>query len=291
MNICSYYYPCSPNEHFLKWEYDIGISLPKCVSDIFNSKCEFYTIKSNIYEICNFSDIAYCQLFAIPEKRPAKFVYSIIGDYIGHEEKTKEWIRKVRPNLICCLENFPEDLINYGIQYECKVVMFPWFMSEKYLYKEKSITAMCSGCTDTRIYPSRALMSNYLKNLNRSDIIVSCSAEFGKYPLSNQEYSDFICKTKYYISGGIFDRFVPPKYYEVASHGACIITFDMDYLSKIGFINGKTCITIKNLSEIPEILSSDKYIEIGKNAQKMMCERHFVLNRAIEIASAYNEFI
>jgi hypothetical protein len=288
MKITSYYCKAAPEEHFQLWDYGIGIGIPNEIASMNNSVAKRKILTENHYAPLEYSDMAYCQLFALPDSRPAKFIYTFLSDYIGNEKPMREWAQKVKPNLVCCLQHLPEDLQQLVQQCGGKTILSPWFITNKPEWQEKSVTAMCSGCTDPCIYPGRNKIAQYLSQGSFKDVIISCSSNFGKYPLSNKQYSDYIKTVKYYLSGGIYDRFVPPKYYEVANYGACIITFNMEMLSRVGFVHNETCIIIKDLDEIPEILSSDKYLEIGKNAQKMVQSKHHLSNRASEILEVYN---
>lgn len=288
MKISSYYYQARPDEHFQLWDYGMGRGIPSTIASLFHMEDEYQILHNDQYDVGRFSDIAYCQLFAIPQKRPGAFIYTFISDYINNETALHNWIQKVRPNLVGCLQHIPQELIDYAKQFNCEVKLLPWYVTTKPQYETKTVTAMCSGCTDPNVYPTRNAINSYLQKLHRPGIITSCSNNFGKYPLSNSQYSETIKKTKYYLSGGIYDRFVPPKYYEVANHGACIVTFDMEMLSQVGFVHNKTCIIIKDLKEIPSIIDSDRYVEIGKNAQKMVQECHSIESRAKEIIDVFN---
>lgn len=287
MKFRSCFAECSPSDHFRAWGDDIGQNLPIQIAKDLCAELSFTKITSSEYETPDFSDIAYCQLFSTPKKRPAKFIYTFISDYIGNEQKTKNWISHVRPNVLFCLQHLPEDLIYFGSQNECKVMLLPWFVANEEISNKKTITAMCSGCTDSRIYPSRSLMDNYLSSLNRNDIISSCSKNFGSYRLSNNEFKEAISKTKYYLSGGIYDRFVPPKYYEACNYGATLIIFNMETLKNCGFIHEENCIIIKNLKEINEIIDSDKYRTISVNAKKFVWEKHSLYKRSKQIIEVF----
>jgi len=61
----------------------------------------------------------------------------------------------------------------------------------------------------------------------------------------------------------------------------------MEMLKKVGFEHMKTCIIIKDLNEIPEILNSDLYKSIGENAKKMIEEKHTTTKRAEKILKIY----
>jgi len=91
MNILSYYCRCNPNEHFQAWERDIGVGLPLAIAELSQSTVNLFPITEESYRISNdFSDISYCQLFAIPKIRPENFIYTFLSDYIGNEGRVRK---------------------------------------------------------------------------------------------------------------------------------------------------------------------------------------------------------
>ena len=236
-------------------------------------------------------DMIYIQMKkgAVPSKRPDTFIYTMLSDYIGAERRVKHFIKEARPNLLLCLQHWTKELSNYGKKYGCKVVLLPWFVMGKMPYiKDKTIEGMCTGVIHHTTYKDRKQVHDYLLNMNRDDIILSCSGNFGNYKLTNKEYENYITKTKYYFSGGIHNKLIPPKYYEICNAGACLVSKDMPEMKKCGFIDGKTFIKLNNMSDINKILDTDKYIEIGIAGQKMIEDKHTVDVRAKQIMDIYN---
>ncbi len=277
MSIVSYFEPCKPNEHFTWWEDIAGRALPLAIDEV----CIYQHIKENYDLIEHDFDITYCQLGHYPKERPKGFVYTMLSDWITNEYWITEWVKKVKPDLILCLQTLPEELIQYGAK------LMPWCVKEVPKNKVKDIKGFCSGCINYKVYPKRNDISWYLKKFD--GVKVSCSSIFGIYPLTNHQYRDTISRSRYYFSGGIYDRFVPPKYYEAASYGCCLVTFDMEYLNICGFIDGETCIVIKRLEEIDDIINSDRYIHIGENARQMIHDNHTVKVRAKQIREIYEK--
>ena len=287
MKITSYYVKASPGEHFTFWEDGIGVALPTRLSEKMGFDLRLNPVTED-YEVSGDSEIAFCQLFLKPKSRPAKFVYTVISDVVGHESQVKSWIASVKPNLLLCLQTVDPDIVRYGAERGCSVELFPWFVLGEFKDAPKTMTGLCTGCTDPGVYPNRARIASYLSSMNRSDVVVSCSHNFGKYKLSNSEYADCISRCKYYLSGAIYDKYIPPKYYEAAANGACLVTFHVPGMESVGFVHGETCIVIKRIEEIPGILASNLYDKIGKNAKKMALRMHTVENRAGQIQKAYD---
>lgn len=282
MRVISYFMKARPDEHFRFWDEGIGRALPRLLGDSVDyvelrSDHGKYRVKSTDY------DIAYCQLFAIPDRRPAKFVYATIGDYRGHEKELAKWIADVRPNLLACLQDMPAELVEYCKSKGCVARLLPWFVLSDEAYIAKDLTGMCSGCIFPATYPRRAEIYAYLAERRRDDVVLSGSEQFGKYRLSNEEYERLLRRTKYYLSGGIYDLLVPPKYYEAANVGACLVCFPMPMMEQVGFVDGQTYISISSVRDIDAVLGSDRYLQIGKNAQQMIRERHTAWRRAQQI--------
>jgi hypothetical protein len=292
IKIVSYYKKASPGEHFTFWEDGIGLALPKQIAAILQGECECIAIRDKgKYKPVRETDIAYCQLFNRPKKRPARFVYAVVSDVVGNEAPLKKWINKVRPNFLLCLQTLDPDIVNFGKERGCSVEMFPWFVLEQGLDKPKDLTALCTGCTDPVIYPKRKAIAEYLAAMNRNDVVVSCSTTFGKYRLSNDEFISSLSRCKYYLSGAIYDKFVPPKYYEAAACGACLVTFTVPGLESLGFVNGETCAIINSLDEIEGVLASDLYKTAGPKAKALVASKHSLQARAEWVVEAYRKTI
>lgn len=289
LKIVSYYAKGNSNAHFMLWVDGIGVALPSKLGkiDYIVLNCDVPVINRQYDVVKGDFDIAYCQLYAMPKDRPASFVYTFLSDYIGYEDKVKEWISIVRPNLLCSLQCVTGDLIKFCATYGCIVKLMPWFVLDKGIYSNKTIEGMCTGCIN-KVYPSRRNLFEHLMVKQRKDILLSCSENFGVYPLSNNAYIESIKKTKYYFSGGVYDKFIPPKYYEVCNHGACLVSFDMPEMERCGFVDGETYIKLNSIDDVDKILDTESYIEIGKAAQRMIHMRHTVDSRAKEVLEVYN---
>lgn len=295
MKVISYYLPLPIlarlrliNLHWTFWTDGIGLALPSLLGDSvtfvkLRNNHEVYRIKSTDF------DIAYCHPYAIPNKRPARFVYTFLSDFRGHERELEKWIDTVRPNLLACLQDMPLELVEYCKSKGCTARLLPWFVIKTETYNAKDLIGMCTGCIASSIYPKRAEIYAYLAERRRSDVILSGSEKFGKYPLSNAEYRLLLRRARYYLSGGIYDLFIPPKYYEAANVGACIVSFPMPMMDLIGYVNGQTYISISSVRDIDAVLESDQYLQIGQNAQQMIRERHTVWRRAQQILEVFHE--
>jgi hypothetical protein len=282
MEVVSYYGEDS-GSHFPFWQTHIGEALAREISE----NAVLNIIRDQNYQVDKKYDIAYCQTYAVPKTRPADFIYTFLSDCIGYEKMIKNWISSVRPNLICMLQDMPGDLIDFADRHGCIVELMPWFVCNNPEYREKDVEGMCSGCLNPKHYPRRRAIYNYLAEKKFDGVVLSGSSEFGHYRLSNEEYVDTIGRSKYYLSGGIYDNLIPPKYYEACNWGCAMISHEMSFMEKCGFVDGETYIKIVELSDIDNILYTDRYLEIGKNAKKMVQERHTVKERARQILEIY----
>jgi len=280
MKVVSYYGQKRPTDYWTFWTEGIGIALPKAIGDATLVPLPPDTISYDVVE--GDYDIAFCHTWAVPKKRPAEFVYSFLSDYVNNETKIREWIKIVQPDLLCCLQTCPEELIDFGKAVGCRIELVPWFVLEVPDRFEKTITAMCSGCVGSA-YPSRTQIYDHLVSMNRSDFVLSCSDDFGNYRLSREGYEEAVRRTKYYFSGGIYDLYIPPKYYEVCAYGACLASFEMPFMERCGFVDGETYLKLTSIEDIGRILKTDQYQAIGRNAQQMIRERHTVEKRARQI--------
>jgi len=235
-------------------------------------------------------DIAYCQLFDVPKKRPATWIYSIISDYLNLQVPLEDWLARTKPNVLFSFQYYRQDLIDQCRNHGCRCVFMPWFNETNYTQiHEKTITAMSSGCLLALTYPNRVAIYTYLEMLGRPDIILSGDRRgLNEYRLSNEEYQLSLAQTKYYISGGILDFMAPPKYFEVCNYGACLVSHDMPMMEQSGFIDGKTYIKINKVEDILDILDTDKWRDIGIAGQQMVQKRHTIKKRAEQILWTYN---
>jgi len=68
----------------------LGVGLPLAIAELSQSTVNLFPITEESYRISNdFSDISYCQLFAIPKIRPENFIYTFLSDYIGNEGRVR----------------------------------------------------------------------------------------------------------------------------------------------------------------------------------------------------------
>ena len=284
------------SEHHSIWRDVIGVALSQEIARIlFEDYGETVVQDETIvqpgggsFKVEHEADIAFVPYSWYPDKRPAKFIYTFASDVRGYEVKMQWWQDFVRPNYIGCLQDLPQWMIEWGDGNFCEVELAPWFVVPTLradLMRTKITTGLISGAIG-QTYPSRTKMYEYLKSLNRPDVILSCGA-FGKYPLTTEQYKDVLHISKYYLSGGIYDEFIPPKYYEAANYGCCIISEHMSRMTECGFVDGETYIAIESVDEIEDILESRNWYHIGLNARSMVKEKHSVHARAKRIVEVY----
>lgn len=241
-------------------------------------------------------DIAYCQLFEVPRKRPARWVYSIISDYIGMEALLEDFLTRARPNLLISFQ-YPlvpppgrPNLVTQCEAHNCRVVFLPWFnvSNEPIWLDEKDVAGMCSGKMGGT-YPNRDAIYKYLETLGRSDILLSGNPHGSTFRLSDEQYQSALRRCRYYFSGGIYDIQIPPKYYEVLNYGACLVSHELPMMAEVGLVPNETYLRIRSVQEIPAILDSDRWRDIGKRGQRLAHERHNMTARAVQIAEIYRE--
>ena len=242
-------------------------------------------------------DIAYCQLFEVPKRRPAEWIYTIISDYIGMEGVLEDFLARTKPNLLISFQYPlvpPTDWPNLVAQCAalgCRVVFLPWFnVTNEPIYRDhKTVIGMCSGKMGST-YPKRDAIYKYLEKLNRSDVILSGNPNGSTFRLSDAEYQDALRKCRYYFSGGIYDIQIPPKYYEVLNYGACLVSHELPMMAEVGLYPNETYIRLDSLDDIPSILDSDRYKDISKRGQRLAHERHSMTARAVQIAEVYRDY-
>jgi len=283
----SYYYPSQPGD-FKFWEFGIGQDLPKAL----NPNCEFMQNKSDKFGTFydpkeGEYDAAYIQLFTIPNKRPAKFLYTYISDY--YPQWLIPWAEKVKPNLICFLQEIPAEFKQRADTLGIKCVLSPWFITERKPYiEDKKNHGFCAGWIGPN-YPKRRAIYEELRK-NYPGVLLSCSDQYQKYPLMGKDYENALITSKYFFSGGIFDRLVPPKYYEACGAGTCLVCHKMPIMEELGFKNGYTYIELHDYKDIGVMLGNDDWKSISKNGHAMVNAQHHVSNRAKQIAWEYNEW-
>ena len=294
------------------WEYDVGQLLQQELAEVLGA--EEWCLKHRPHGKDSFDrhpydppvgpfDIAYCQLFEIPTRRPADFVYSIISDYIGMEAVLEDFLQQVKPNLMISfqyplvppesLPGLPQlgrlpDLVEQCEAHGCTVAYLPWFNTNdiRRYEPDKPIAGMCTGKM-SGTYPFRDAAWRYLQAMGRDDIVVSGNATGSTFSLSDEDYRKSLATTRYYFSGGIYGLQIPPKYYEVCNYGACLVSPDMPMMEASGFIPNETYLPIKSVEQIPEILERDDWKRIAPAGQRMVHERHGIRQRAEDIAQLY----
>lgn len=239
-------------------------------------------------------DIAYCQLFEVPRARPAEWIYSIISDYISMEVVLEDFLTRTKPNVIISFQyplEPPEgrpDLVKQCANHNCEVVFLPWFNSEnaRPWNPDKDVTAMCTGKIGGT-YPMRDKIYKYLGGLDRKDVILSGNPHGSTFRLGGDEYRIALSRCRYYITGGIYDIQIPPKYYEVCNYGATLVSPELPMMEEAGFVDGVTYLKLSKVEDIPGILASQEYHGIGILGQRMVQAQHSIEQRAKDIADLY----
>jgi hypothetical protein len=288
------------------WEQDVGVRLQIYLAEALGGNLKMqsrphgrdsfdrtdYDVKGGPF------DIAYCQLFESPTSHPAEWVYSIISDYISMEGVLEEFLDKTRPNLLISFQ-YPlvppkdrPDLVLQCSRYDCKVLFMPWFNANNKVESalDRDVVAMCTGKMGGT-YPFRDAVYNYLKTLNRDDIVLSGNPNGSVFPLNNDDYQNRLFRCRYYITGGIYDIQIPPKYYEICNYGATLVSHELPMMKEAGFVDGETYIKIDKVEDIDEVIKSDAYKTVGPAGRDMVQQYHSIRGRAHEIQNAYIEDI
>lgn len=288
------------------WQNDVGVRLQIYLAEALGGKL---TMRSRPHGIDSFDrkdyeveggpfDIAYCQLFEVPTSRPAQWIYSIISDYISMEGVLEDFLSRAQPNLLISFQ-YPleppkgkQDLVKQCSRYGCRVMFMPWFNadSKTNAFKDRDVVAMCTGKMGGT-YPFRDRVYHYLKNLDRKDIVLSGNPNGSIFPLDDAGYQDALNRCRYYITGGIYDIQIPPKYYEICNYGATLVSPELPMMKEAGFIDGETYIKIDKVEDIDDVIKSDAWKTIGPAGCDMVQQCHSIRSRASEIAMAYIEDI
>ena len=259
--------------------------IPCIRSDMMQKKVlkEFDSIEGNF-------DIVYCERFNIPtQKLKADFVYTIIDDYVGNESLVHDFLERLRPNLLCSMLYYKDDLRKFCENLGIKFLYLPWFVIDVPEYVEdRPIRGMMSGCVGAP-YPVRGRMYKRFQELNRSDVVLSCSMGYGQYSLTKEEFLKTLNKTRYYFSGGILDFQIPLKFMEACSHGACLVSPDLPMMKSCGFVDGENYVKFEGVEQIEELLDSNSWQVIGKKGRLLIKEKHTVQVRAKQILEQINE--
>ena len=303
MNIMSYKTLPHKSEHYTWWRQVCCIALAEEIArQLFHEHEENVFLDYGIlptgggrFEVKQKADIAFVPFNFFPDKRPADFIYTFCSDVRNYEVQMLKWQNAVKPNLIGCLQDIPDWLVEWGKQNNCAVKLMQWFFQPIFFEPVKTKKAMCSGAIG-RTYPSRTEIFYHLADLKDIDtelqsgeIVLSCG-DFGKYPLTTEQYRKAISESMYYLSGGIYDELIPPKYYEASNYGCCLISKDMPLMQESGFVHNETFIKIESVKEIEDIIMSNRGAVIGQNARKMIQEKHSVKVRAKQIIGEYYDY-
>lgn len=291
------------------WTDDVGILLQEEIASLFGAELvrdprphgrDSYDVKRWAPPAGDF-DVAYVQLFDIPNRRPGRFVWSMISDYVGMENVLEAFLAAVGPNLLISLQ-YPlsppgiidtmptlrlQNLVQQCAKYGCDVVYLPWFNRENVPNRQevRTIPAMCTGKI-SGTYPRRDAVFRHLEKLRIPGAIVSGNPEGSDMKLSTEEYREALYRCRYYFTGGIYDFQIAPKYYEICNYGACLVTFPLPMLEESGFINDQTCIVIESLAQVQGIIESPLWRRIGPCGRRMVQMRHNMKWRARDIAEA-----
>ena len=258
------------------------------------------------YDVPEGADIAYCQPFECPKRRPADFVWTAISDYIGlYEHHLERFLTEVKPDLVVSLQyplepperiaTVPQlgtlpNLVEQCARHGCKVVYLPWVNAvniETY-NAEKQYAGMCTGKM-SGTYPFWDATWRFLQTLDRRDVVLSGNPTGSTFSLSDEDYRKCLASTKYYFTGGIYDLQIPPKVYEVMNYGACLVCHKMPMMEASGLIPYETYLPIESIEEIPAILERDDWRDIAPRGQKLVHEKHSVAARAKDIVTVYRE--
>ena len=238
------------------------------------------------------ADIAYCELFDIPDERPGDFVFGIISDFLGMEEELEYWLGEVHPNVLFALQYWRDDLVELCGRYGCRVVRFPWFVETREPYNpDKTLLVFMSGMIGPA-YPARTSMAKVLSSLknntpDNSEIVVEMTDSHHAYQLTLDQYRENLRRSRFVASTGVYDIQIPPKHYEICNYGACLISPFIAHMDEVGFVDGETFLAVKNPLHILEHLRAGEFETIAKAGQRMVQERHTIGVRAATIMEEY----
>ncbi len=98
-----------------------------------------------------------------------------------------------------------------------------------------------------------------------------------------EHYLESMRSSKFvYAEGGIANQLVR-KYFEACACGAVLIAKRVPGMSEMGFIHDKNCIIVdkyEDIVNIDRIHSESEYMQIAKNGQKLIIEKHMFKHRA-----------
>lgn len=290
--------PDKRDGHWTFWRDGISIALAKNLAAVLGAELvyEIVLYGGGAVRVKEEGDIAFIPFGWYPDKRPAEFIYTFCSDATNdYRLNMLKWMDTVRPNLIGCLQYKPVWLKIWGCRNDCVVTMLPWFVIDEpevsWEPEDRDILVMCSGAVGAS-YPTRTRIAEYLLTHygDRKDVIVSCGP-FGKYKLDDKQYRDALKRTRYYVTAGIHDMLIPPKYYEVCNNGCCLVSPFMDNLRLAGWEHNKDYVVYTGPEDFTWILESApspaQWQYAGPRGMRMVRQNHSVKRRAENIAHIY----
>lgn len=98
-----------------------------------------------------------------------------------------------------------------------------------------------------------------------------------------EHYLESMRSSKFvYAEGGTANQFVR-KYFEACACGAVLVAKRVPGMSEMGFIQDKNCIIVdkyEDIANIDKMRSENEFMEIAKEGQKLITEKHMFANRA-----------
>lgn len=277
------------------FEYGVWQALPDLLGDATKVEldCGYITIDKDdgfyFDPIEGDFDIAYSDK-CVPRKKPAKFYFAVQSDWRGQERHVSKWMRLAKPDVLLNMYSPAQSLIDACKEFNVRYEYAPWFIVNKQPFNiDRPIVAMGTGAMGNH-YVWRTAIADKLLSLNRPDII----AKPRKGGILYEEYLKLLAKTKYYCTGGSDDDIpeiasISHKYFEACNYGCCLVSPDMPFMKRAGFIDGETYIKLNSVDELPDILASDRWKRIGKLGRLMTQKRHTVEARAKRILEIYKE--
>jgi hypothetical protein len=232
-------------------------------------------------------DMNYCQIWDIPEPRPAGFVFGLACDIIDREKQFEAYLDCVQPNLLITLQDTRAEVFEACAARGIRCVFWPWFDADPQPYiEQKPFAAMSTGAIGP-VYPQRTELMEALESLDRKDVITSPIQDRRAYPLDTVEYHTYLARTRYFVTGGIYDFQIPAKYIEACNYGACLVCFESPHMAEQGWVDGETYIKLNSVDELPAILDSNRWREIGRAGQRMVQSRHLLVHRVRQLQEEY----
>lgn len=228
------------------------------------------------------------EVCANPTRKIAKWVFGIVSDFVGREKAMNSWFQGGHLDAVFTLRCVSQRLQDMCKKYELPLYSFPYFVVNKQEYlKEKTIDAALIGTRGTG-YNWRQKMYPVLRDLSSKYNVLIHDANSKATRIPYVEYIQTLRKVKYFFSGGVDDgdwdtAQIPAKQIEACGAGACLVSPDLPMNRASGFIDDETYVMLKGVSEIPDILASDRWKTLAPAGQDLVNERHTVEARAKRI--------